>query len=146
MRSPTQVAAVMIRAALSVCILSTVCNLAVAGPVARRTNAVATVAPDTPLAGTQPQARVYLFRGALGPIFSRGMDRLTKRLEQAGIKADVYEFTICQLIAAQAIRDYRDDPAPITLIGHSMGGLCALKFAEMLQDEGIPVSLVVTID
>ena len=146
MRSPTQVAAVVIRAALSVCILSAVCNLAVAGPVARTTNAVATVAPDTPPAVTQPQARVYLFRGALGPIFSRGMDRLTKRLEEAGIRADVYEFTICRLIADQAIRDFRDDAAPIVLIGHSMGGLCALTFAGILKSENIPVSLVVTID
>ena len=83
MRSPTQVAAVVIRAALSVCILSAVCNLAVADPVARTTNAVATVAPDAPPAATQPQARVYLFRGALGPIFSRGMDRLTDRLAES---------------------------------------------------------------
>ena len=90
--------------------------------------------------------RVYLFRGALGPIFSRGMDSLTEQLEQAGIKADVYEFTICRLIAAQAIRDYRSDPVPITLIGHSMGGLCALTFADILRSENIPVSLVVTID
>src|ERR1700724_342491 len=82
----------------------------------------------------------------LGRIFSVIMDRLTKPSEQAESMADVYEFTICPLIAAQAIRDYRNDPAPITLIGHSMGGLCALKFAEMLQDEGIPVNLVVTID
>jgi len=52
--------------------------------------------------------RVYLFRGALGPIFSREMDRLTKRLEEAGIRADVYEFTLCRLIA------FRDDAAPIT--------------------------------
>ena len=95
---------------------------------------------------TQPRARVYLFRGALGPIFSRGMDRLTERLEEAGIRADVYEFTICRLIADQAVRDFRDDPAPITLIGHSMGGLCALTFAGILQSENIPVSLVVTID
>ena len=106
MRSPTQVAAVVIRAALSVCILSAVYNLAVAAPVARATNAVATVAPETPPAATQP--RVYLFRGALGPIFSRGMDRLTNRLQEAGIRADVYEFTICRLIADQAIRDFRD--------------------------------------
>ena len=133
-------------AALSVCILAAVCSLAVAGPVARTTNAVATVAPDTPPAVTQPQARVYLFRGALGPIFSRGMDRLTKRLEEAGIRADVYEFTICRLIADQAIRDFRDDGAPIVLIGHSMGGLCALTFAGILKSENIPVSLVVTID
>jgi len=146
MRRPTQVAAVVIRAALSVCILSAVYNLAIAGPVARTTNAVATVAPDTPPAVTQPQARVYLFRGALGPIFSRGMDRLTKHLEEAGIRADVYEFTICRLIADQAIRDFRDDGAPIVLIGHSMGGLCALTFAGILKSENIPVSLVVTID
>ena len=146
MRRPTQVAAVVIRAALSVCILSAVYNLAIAGPVARTTNAVATVAPDTPPATAQPQPRVYLFRGALGPIFSRGMDHLTKRLEEAGIRADVYEFTICRLIADQAIRDFRDSAAPIVLIGHSMGGLCALTFAGILKSENIQVSLVVTID
>jgi hypothetical protein len=95
---------------------------------------------------SQPTPRAYLFRGALGPIFSRGMDRLTDRLEQAGIKANVYEFTICRLIAEFAIRAYRESPAPIVLIGHSMGGLCALKFAETLEAENIPVSLVVTID
>ena len=136
----------MIRTALSACILLTACNLAVAGPVARTTNAVATDAPDTPPASVPPQARVYLFRGALGPIFSRGMDRLTDRLQKAGIRADVYEFTICRLIADQAIRDFRDNSAPIVLIGHSMGGLCALTFAGILQSENIQVSLVVTID
>jgi predicted alpha/beta-hydrolase family hydrolase len=95
---------------------------------------------------TAPRGRVYLFRGALGPFFSRGMDRLTDRLEKAGVTANVYEFTICPLIAEKAIREYRQEPAPITLIGHSMGGLCAVKLAEMLQDENIPVSLIVSID
>jgi hypothetical protein len=92
------------------------------------------------------RGRVYLFRGALGLIFSRGMDKLAKRIEQAGLTASVNEFTICPFVAEQAIRDYRKDPAPITLIGHSMGGFCALQFAEKLQTENIPVSLVVTID
>ena len=146
MSSPTQVAAVAIWAALSAFVFSLSCNLALADPVARSTTAAATVAPAAPPAVTQPQARVYLFRGALGPIFSRGMDRLTKRLQKAGIRADVYEFTICRLIADQAIRDFRDDAAPIVLIGHSMGGLCALTFAGILKSENIPVSLVVTID
>jgi hypothetical protein len=146
MSSPTQVATVVIWAALYAFIFSSSSNLALAGPVARSTDAVATTAPVAPPAATQPQARVYLFRGALGPIFSRGMDRLTKRLEEAGIRADVYEFTICRLIADQAIRDFRDNPAPIALIGHSMGGLCALTFAGILKSENIPVSLVVTID
>jgi pimeloyl-ACP methyl ester carboxylesterase len=147
MRSPTQVAAVVIRAALSICMLSALCHPAVAGPLPRTTNAVAAAVPDAPpAAAVLPQARVYLFRGALGPIFSRGMDRLTDRLQKAGIRADVYEFTICRLIADQAILDYRDSSAPIVLIGHSMGGLCALTFAGILKSENIPVSLVVTID
>jgi hypothetical protein len=95
---------------------------------------------------TPSRARVYLFRGALGPIFSLGMDSLTEKIQRAGIKANVYEFTICSFIASAAIKDYREDPAPIILIGHSMGGMCALSFAEKFENEGLPVSLVVTID
>ena len=49
-------------------------------------------------------------------------------------------------VADEAIRDYRRDPQPITLIGHSMGGDSALDFAEMLNQAGIPVSLLVTYD
>jgi len=93
-----------------------------------------------------PRGRAYLFRGAMGLIFSRGMDRLTEKIERAGITADVYEFTVCDLVAGAAIETYRQDPAPIILIGHSMGGRCALQFSEKLRDQGIPVSLVVTVD
>ena len=146
MSSPTRVAAVAIGAALSTFVFSFSFKPVHAGPVARSSDAAATTTPVAPPVANQPPARVYLFRGALGPIFSRGMDRLTKRLNQAGIRADVYEFTICRLIADQAIRDFRDNSAPIVLIGHSMGGLCALTFAGILKSENIPVSLVVTID
>jgi predicted alpha/beta-hydrolase family hydrolase len=141
MSNSMRVAAVAIWAAFSALIFPFCCNPALAGPAARSSDA-ATMMP----AASQPQARVYLFRGALGPIFSRGMDRLTERLQEAGIRADVYEFTLCRLIADQAARDFRDNPAPIVLIGHSMGGLCALTFADILRSEQIPVSLVVTID
>jgi len=92
------------------------------------------------------QARVYLFRGALGLIFSRGMDKLASRIENTGVTVHVYEFTICSLIASTVIEDYKRSSFPIILMGHSMGGRCALEFAEKLADEGIPVSLVVTID
>ena len=88
----------------------------------------------------------YYYRSTLGPIFSRGMDHLAEEIENAGIQANVYEFTICRLIAESAIREYRKDPALIILIGHSMGGFCVLKFSEILQTENIPVSLAVTID
>jgi len=142
MINPAQVATVVVGAMLSVCSFSTSFDAARAAPIATSSEAAATPAPvSAPAAkslATQPHGRAYLF--------SRGMDRLTERIEQAGITASVNEFTICRLIAAMAIREYRQDPAPIILIGHSMGGFCALKFAEILQAEDIPVSLVVTID
>jgi len=118
---------------------------AAAGAIAAPAEAVVAAPAAVPPA-TAPRGRAYLFRGALGPIFSRGMDRLTERLQQIGIDADVYEFTICRLVAARAIETYHENPAPIILIGHSMGGYCAVIFSEMLEAEKIPVSLVVTID
>jgi hypothetical protein len=94
----------------------------------------------------QSPARVYLFRGALGLIFSRGMDKLAARIQRTGVTVNVYEFTLCGLIASAAIEEYKQNPFPIILMGHSMGGRCALEFSEKLKDEGIPVDLVVTID
>ena len=149
MNRPALVATVVIGAMLSTGVLDRSFDLAAAGPIAASSDTAAEAVAPPPAANQPaigPHGRAYLFRGALGPFFSRGMDRLTERLEHAGIRANVYEFTICRLIAEQAIRDYRDDPAPIALIGHSMGGLCTLKFAEMMQAESIPVNLVVTVD
>ncbi|WP_225119462.1 LysM peptidoglycan-binding domain-containing protein [Bradyrhizobium sp. BRP22] len=143
--------AVVFRAMLVACIWSAGCGLTLAGPVAKQTNSATAVAtPPPPPAAEQPaptpRVRAYLFRGAMGPIFSRGMDRLTSRLQEVGVQADVNEFTICRIIAARAIREYKEEPLPIVLIGHSMGGLCSVIFAEVLRDENIPVSLIVTID
>jgi hypothetical protein len=75
----------------------------------------------------EPRGRAYLFRGVAGLIYSRGMDKLEERIRHAGITASV-------------------ETQPITLIGHSMGGDSALAFAETLNAENIPVSLLVTYD
>ena len=145
MIKPPQIATIIVGAMLSACLLLFSPDPAAATPVA-----APSVAATSPPAATQPPAaphmRAYLFRGALGPIFSRGMDHLAERIEQAGIPADVNEFTICRLIAEGAIRKYREDPALIVLIGHSMGGYCVLQFSQMLQAEGIAVSLAVMIE
>lgn len=148
MNSPTPVATFVIGAMLSASVLCGSFDPASAGQIAVSSNAAETAAlpPATNKPASEPHARAYLFRGALGPIFSRGMDRLTEKIEHAGVTANVYEFTICRLIADSAVREYRRDPAPIILIGHSMGGYCALKFAEVLQAENISVSLIVTVD
>jgi hypothetical protein len=149
MIKPTPVATIIVGAILgamlSALLLGGSLDRAMAGPVAASSGPAAP-SPDAAPPAVAPHARVYLFRGALGPIFSRGMDRLTERIEQVGITADVYEFTICRFIAASAIREYRENPQPIILIGHSMGGFCALIFSELLEAENISVSLVVTID
>jgi Alpha/beta hydrolase family len=145
MINPTRIAAVVLGAMLWAPIFCGGLDRAVAGQIAV-SNQAAALLQDTPPPAGELHGRAYLFRGALGPFFSRGMDRLTDRIEQAGITANVYEFTICRLVADHAIREYRESPAPIILIGHSMGGFCALKFSEILEAEGIRVSLVVAID
>ena len=144
MIKPSHIATIMIGAMLSACLL-----LSSAAVAANAIAAPSAAAPSPPVAAPPPAAphmRAYLFRGALGPIFSRGMDHLAERIENAGIPSDVNEFTICRMIAEGAIRKYREDPALMILIGHSMGGFCVLQFSQMLQAEGIAVSLAVMID
>jgi hypothetical protein len=145
MINPTRLVAVLSGALCLIPLAAGRFDSAMAEPVNATTEALISPPPSTP-ATAAPRPRAYLFRGALGPFFSLGMDRLTERLEEVGITAEVYEFTICELIASRAIDEYRANPAPIILIGHSMGGSCAVKFAELLGAEGIRADLVVSID
>lgn len=110
------------------------------------TPSVATPSVATPSVNVTPRGRAYLFRGIAGLIYSRGMDKLAERIRQTGIPASVDTYLMWRPVADQALRDYRRDPQPIILIGHSMGGDAALAFAEMLNANGIPVNLVVTYD
>jgi hypothetical protein len=143
--NPARFAAAFVGTLLLTSLVDGSCKRVVADPA---TSTESLISPASPTLSTTEarRGRAYLFRGALGPFFSRGIDRLGERLEEVGIATHVYEFTICRFIAAQAIQDYRDDPEPIILIGHSMGGFCAVKFAELLEAEGIRADLVVAID
>jgi hypothetical protein len=121
-----------------------VAGLALAGASAP----VSAVEPGTvslPAAATQPP-RVYLFRGFAGVVFARGLDALAARIERTGITATVNEAVTCPVIAREAAAAYRSNPTPIVVIGNSVGGACAVGFAEMLEAEKIPVGLVVTLD
>jgi len=100
--------------------------------------------PESEIAA--PRGRAYLFRGVAGLIYSRGMDSLTERIRHTGVPASVQTYLLWRGAVEQAIVDYRRDPAPIIVIGHSMGGDSALSFAERLNSENIPVSLLVTYD
>ncbi len=102
--------------------------------------------PPAEKIATEPRGRAYLYRGVAGLIYSRGMDGLADRIKHTGIPASVSTYLLWRDDIDQAIRDYRRDPQPITIIGHSMGGDAALAFAERLNQENIPVSLLVTYD
>ena len=132
----------------AVALLALTPGLAAASPAKSKRAAVTTVAPPPPAPPFEPlpPPKIYLFRGAMGPIFSTGIDRLSEKLTKAGFSADVYEFTLCRLIGNRAIASYKESPAPIVLIGHSMGGLCSVLISEMAAKENIPISLVITID
>ena len=104
-------------------------------------------APAAPAsAATEPRGRAYLFRGFAGWVFSRGIDQLAERIGQTGYTTIVNEAAMCPSVAEEAIGDYRKDPAPITIFGHSVGAACALALAQMLKAENIPVRLLVTTD
>jgi hypothetical protein len=93
----------------------------------------------------QPHGRAYLFRGFIG-LTDWGMDELTQRINRTGVTANVNSYLMWRGIADQAISDYRRDPEPITIIGHSLGGDAAVLFAKRLDAARIPVSLLVTYD
>ncbi|MBB4369500.1 putative alpha/beta-hydrolase family hydrolase [Bradyrhizobium sp. cir1] len=136
----------VVLAAVALLALST--GAAVASPAKSKATAAAPApaAPPPPPFEPLPPPKIYLFRGAMGPIFSTGMDRLGEKLTQAGFAADVYEFTLCRLIGGRVISSYKEKAAPIVLVGHSMGGLCSIVISEMAAKENIPISLVIAID
>jgi hypothetical protein len=89
--------------------------------------------------------RAYMFRGLIGMI-DWGMDQLADRINKTGVVAKIDSHMSWSSAADEAIADYRRDPAPITAIGHSIGGDSAIQFAEKLAAAHVPVALVITYD
>ena len=99
-----------------------------------------------PAAPTAALVQVDLFRG-LADIFSRGMDTLTEKLNRQGYSARVYSTsgwqTAVQRIAADYARGRKDI---VVLIGHSLGADATFDAANALDQQNIPIELVVTFD
>jgi hypothetical protein len=74
------------------------------------------------------------------------MDQLAGRINHTGVAANISSHLMWRSVADQAISDYRRDPKPITVIGHSIGGDTAMEFAEHLEAAHVPVSLLITYD
>ncbi len=91
------------------------------------------------------RGRAYLFYGLI-PAIEWGMDELAHRINRSGIAAGNYSHASWRSVADQAISDYRRDPKPIAVVGHSIGGDSAVEFAQALGRARIPVSLLITYD
>jgi LysM repeat protein len=96
-------------------------------------------------AGAEPRGRAYLFRGLIG-LIDWGMDELAARVSKSGIQANIDSHLTWSSMANQAIADYRRDPKPISVVGHSIGGDAAVQFAEALGAARVPVALLITYD
>jgi thioesterase domain-containing protein len=89
--------------------------------------------------------RAYLFYGLI-PQIDWGMDELAQRINRSGIAAGNYSHANWRGVADQAISDYRRDPKPVAVVGHSIGGNSAVQFAQALGAAHVPVSLLITYD
>jgi hypothetical protein len=106
-----------------------------------------TVAASQAQAAASPsQVQVDLLRG-LADIFSRGMDTLAAKLNQQGYSARVYSTngwqSVAHRIADKYSRGHRD---VIVIIGHSLGANAMFDIANQLDQQNIPIELVVTFD
>ena len=95
------------------------------------------------------KGQVYVMRGGLGGVFSKGMNRLQDRLE------DEYQITASSTVwyKANTLSDFiikhyetKELQGPIVLVGHSLGANDQIKVAQNLARANIPVALLMTID
>lgn len=95
----------------------------------------------------QHAGNAYLLRGWLG-IFSSGIDELTRKINQAGVRAHVYQDDQWQQLAGRLRQAYRQNAQhePLVLIGHSYGADDAIRVARMLNRDNIAVDLLITLD
>jgi hypothetical protein len=97
-------------------------------------------------AAAPSRPHVFLMRGLLN-IFSLGMDELAEKIKQHGIRADVYNHTLADMVVARIVQNYRaGDHGPYILIGHSLGADAVMMMAQSLNRQGVPVALVIPFD
>jgi pimeloyl-ACP methyl ester carboxylesterase len=90
---------------------------------------------------------VYIVRGLIG-IWSLGMDDLAEELRAQGVRAIVYQDTQTGALARQIATTYRgvSGAEPLILVGHSLGADDVVYIAKHLNEEHVPVDLLITLD
>jgi pimeloyl-ACP methyl ester carboxylesterase len=101
---------------------------------------------DAQTAAPHRPGHVYLMRGLFN-VFSLGMDELAAKLENVGVKAEAVSFTSWSSLADSITAQYRaGNREPIILMGHSYGADTTISLARKLNDNKIPVALIVNFD
>ncbi len=92
---------------------------------------------------------VYLLRGWIG-IFSTGINDLTDKLNESGVRAHVYQDdqwrALARKLAEEAAASPEDVREPLVLVGHSYGADDVIRIARRLEEHGVVIDLLVTLD
>ena len=90
--------------------------------------------------------KVYLLRG-LTNVLSPGLDQLADELGKRNMDATIANHAFWESLATEAIQDCKSGRvSSIVLVGHSLGAGAAVSMAEQLQQAGLRVALIVTLD
>lgn len=102
------------------------------------------VQPDST---SERAGNVYLLRGWIG-IFSTGIDNLTEKINETGVRAHVFQDDQYRRLAKEIREKYRNvsDHEPLVLVGHSYGADDVIRIARELNKDNIRVDLLVTLD
>jgi hypothetical protein len=90
---------------------------------------------------------VYLLRGWIG-IFSTGIDNLTAKMNESGVRAHVFQDDQWKSLANAIRKEYRGKQGyePLVLVGHSYGADDVVRIAREVKKDNITVDLLVTLD
>src|SRR5260370_30983018 len=90
--------------------------------------------------------KVYMLRG-LTNVLSPGIDQLADELPKKNISATVANHLFSNSLATEAIQDCRSGRvSSIVLVGHSLCASAVVSMAEQLQQAGLHVALIGTVD
>jgi surfactin synthase thioesterase subunit len=90
--------------------------------------------------------KVFLIRG-FANVFSPGIDLLASELQARRINVETSNHLSWGSTASEAIEGCRSGKiSSIVLVGHSLGGAAVIDVAKRLQEAGMRVALMVTLD
>jgi surfactin synthase thioesterase subunit len=90
--------------------------------------------------------KVFLIRG-FANVFSPGIDLLASELQKRGVPVETSNHLSWGSTASEAIDECKSGRiGSIVLVGHSLGGAAVIDVAKRLQEAGMRVALMVTLD